>query len=135
MKPILQFIFVPIILACLACHGADQITYSYRGFDTNGALVIKGNLNLQISANSNVSGDWNFQAADSSVSDKIRRTAGSGKLVGTLTEKKLDLNLNPEMADNNVMLHGTLTTTNISGTWGHYGCAGLMVGGKFEAVK
>ena len=40
MKTIIQFVFVPIFLACLGCRGAEQIAFSYKGFDTNGALVI-----------------------------------------------------------------------------------------------
>jgi len=135
MKTVIQFVFLVAFSACICNCGAEQTTYLYKGFDTNGALVINGVLNLQVNETNKVSGDWDFQVASSRVNHKIRQATGSGKLVGTVTGRKISLDLNPGVSDNNVMLDGDMTTTNISGTWGHYGFAGLMVGGKFEAAK
>ena len=135
MKIIIQFLFVVAFSVCICSYGADQTAYSYKGFDTNEVLVITGVLNLQINQTNKVSGNWSFHTAGLRVSDKIRRTTGSGKLAGAINGKKIFLNLNPGWSDNNVTLNGDVTITNISGTWGHYGYAGLMVGGKFEAMK
>ena len=135
MKTIVPFLLVAAFLAAVCSYGAEPTAYAYKGFDGKGAKVVEGVLNLQLNDTNTVSGDWDFHTVDSRVSDKIRKTTGSGKLVGTVKGKNISLDLNPGWADNNVILNGDITTTNISGTWGHYGFAGLMVGGKFEAVK
>lgn len=135
MKTKIQSLYLIIFFVCICNLGAEQAVYLYKGFDTNGVLVIKGILNLTISETNKISGDWHLQTTSSKTSDEIRNTTDSGKLGGTINDNKIYLNLNPGWSDNNVMLNGNVTTTNISGTWGHYGYAGLTIGGKFEAVK
>ena len=125
------------LLLCVCCFGADQIktTYRYKGFDTNGTLVVEGVLSLSINNTNRVEGDWKLHEVKPENTKNLGSQIGSGKLAGQINESKINLDLNPGQADDNVLLSGEVTTTNISGTWGYYGYAGKIVGGKFEAVK
>ena len=125
------------LLLCVCCFGADQIktAYRYKGFDTNGTLVVEGVLNLNINNTNRVEGDWKLHEVKPQNIKSLGSQIGSGKLAGQINKSKINLDLNPGWADNNVLLSGEVTTTNISGTWGYYGFAGEIVGGKFEAVK
>jgi hypothetical protein len=124
------------LFLCLGCFGADQkeTRYLYKGFDTNGNLVVEGVLNLSVGATNRVQGDWKLQEIKPNKLKKLGPQIGSGKLDGQIRQDKINLDLNPGWADNNVILNGQITTTNIFGTWGYFGFAGKMVGGKFEAV-
>jgi len=124
-------------LLCFCCHGTDQnkMAYLYKGFDTNGILVVKGILNLSIGNSNRVQGNWNLQVVKLRPTRKLGPQIGSGKLAGEIHDSKISLNLNPGWFDNNVRLNGQVTATNISGEWGYYGFAGKIVGGKFEAAK
>jgi hypothetical protein len=138
MKPfkIYLVVLISVLLFCSDWLAAEPIetAYLYKGFDTNGVLAIEGVLNLGINTNQ-VKGTWELKQVAKSEDKKLGPQIGSGKLTGEIKQGKIDLNLNPEWADNNVMLSGVATSTNISGTWGYYGFAGRMTGGKFEAVK
>jgi hypothetical protein len=125
------------LFLCVCCFAADQTptTYLYKGFDTNGTLIIQGVLNLSINATNRVQGDWKLDEIQPVKGRKLGPQIGSGKLAGQITESKINLDLNPGWGDNNVLLTGQVTTTNIFGTWGYYGFAGKIIGGKFEAVK
>ena len=125
------------LFLCVCCFAADQTqtTYLYKGFDTNGTLVVEGILNLGINTTNRVQGDWNLHEVKPNKMKPLGPQLGSGKLVGQTNGDKIDLNLNPGWADNNVLLDGQVTTTNIFGTWGYHGFAGKIVGGKFEAAK
>jgi hypothetical protein len=133
----LHVVQVCSLLLCVCCFGADQIktTYHYKGFDTNGALVVEGVLSLSINNTNRVEGEWKLHEVKPEKIKNLGNQIGSGKLAGQINESKINLDLNPGWADNNVLLNGEVTTTNIFGTWGFYGFAGEIVGGKFEAVK
>jgi hypothetical protein len=124
------------LMLCCSWLAAEPIetTYLYKGFDSNGVLAVEGVLNLGISTN-HVNGNWKLERVKRSEVKNLGPQIGSGKLTGDIAAGKINLNLNPGWADNNVMLSGTLAKTNISGKWGYYGFAGQMAGGKFEAVK
>lgn len=125
------------LLFCLCCFGADQIkaSYLYKGFDTNGNLVVEGVLNFSVSATNRVQGDWKLNEVKPIKVRKLGPQIGSGKLEGQIRESKISLELNPGWDDNNVILNGQVTSTNMFGLWGYYGFPGKIVGGKFEAVK
>jgi hypothetical protein len=125
------------LFLCVYCFAADQTqtTYLYKGFDTNGTLVVEGVLNFKHTNTNRVEGDWKLHEVKPKKIKTLGPQLGSGKLVGQMDESKIDLNLNPGWFDNNVRLNGRVTATNLSGEWGYYGFAGKMIGGKFEAVK
>ena len=138
MKTTLQLaIQISGFFLCLCCFGADQkeTRYLYKGFDTNGNLVVEGVLYLSVGTSNRVQGDWKLHEVKPNSLKQLGPQIGSGKLVGEIKQGKINLDLNPGWFDNNVILDGQITTTNIFGTWGYYGFAGRMVGGKFDAAK
>jgi hypothetical protein len=131
---------LPVILGIVSsvcALAADQVAtnYLYKGFDTNGTLLVEGNLTFNLVATNEVRGRWNLRAVIPDVSKTLGPQTGSGAFNGHIDGININLNLNPDWADNNVILDGRITATNISGAWGFYGFAGQISGGKFEAVK
>ena len=49
MKIVIRFLFLTVLSACISSCDAERTSYSYKGFDSSGVLVIEGVLNLQIS--------------------------------------------------------------------------------------
>src|SRR4051794_39271239 len=129
-------VLIAVLLFCSDGLTAEPIetTYLYKGFDKNGVLVIEGVLNLEINTNQ-VKGTWELKQVAKNEVKKLGQQIGSGKLTGEIEKNTINLNLNPNWQDNNVLLSGVMTKTNISGTWGHYGFVGATARGKFEAVK
>ena len=109
-----------------------SLTYSYRGYDSNSVTITTGTLNLRIDSSNRVTGTWEFKPANAG--KKIGPQTGSGKLRGSVAGKKLKVDLNPDVADNNIWLEGMMTATNLVGTWVWYGFAGRLNGGTFDAV-
>src|SRR6266446_5465686 len=91
------------LLFCLCCFGADQIktSYLYKGFDTNGALVVEGVLSFKHTTTNRVEGDWKLHEVKPNKIKKLGPQLGSGKLVGQTDESKIDLDLNPGWFDKN----------------------------------
>ena len=52
-----------VFLFGFAAWGATEIsrTYIYRGFDTNGILVVKGVITLRLNDTDRVTGDWDLR--------------------------------------------------------------------------
>jgi hypothetical protein len=71
--------------------------------------------------NTGISGEWNLQ------NDQ------SGKLVGSMDDKKITINLNPDMIDNNTFLFGDFNNDSIEGNWYHSGVMGVNNKGTFIA--
>jgi hypothetical protein len=127
---------------CLAAFSAEiSRTYSYKGFDTNGTLLVTGVITLRVDDANKVTGDWKLQVLDKTKSKQLGQQDGSGKIGGKLNGGRIFLNLNPDPGDfgDNVYLDGTITTANIfkiNGTWGHYGYyAGKIIEGNFEMAR
>ena len=138
MKTMLQLaVQISGLFLCLCSFGADQkeMRCLYKGCDTNGNLVVEGILILRVGSANRVRGDWKLHEVKPNNLKKLGPQIGSGKLVAETEQDKINLDLNPGLADNNVIFSGQITTTNIFGTWGYYGFAGQMVGGKFYAAK
>jgi len=127
-------------LFCFAAFGADAIsrTYNYKGFDTNGNLLVEGILTLRTDETIQVKGDWKLQVLDQNKLKELGPQDGSGEIVGQLKGDRIFLNLNPDQYENNIFLDGKVTKANvfkISGKWGFYGFVGKLNEGIFEMVR
>jgi hypothetical protein len=128
-------------LFCFAAFGANEIsrTYNYKGFDTNGILLVKGVIILRVDETNKVKGDWKLQVLDKGKLKESGPQDGSGKIVGQLKGDSIFLNLNPDVFGDNIYLDGKVTKANIfkiNGKWGHYGYfAGRLNEGNFEMVR
>ena len=127
-------------LFCFAAFGGDEIsrTYTYKGFDTNGNLLVEGVITLRSDETIQVKGDWKLQILDKNKLVELGPQDGSGKIVGQLKGDNIFLNLNPDQYENNIFLDGKITKTDVfkvSGKWGLYGFVGKINEGNFEMVR
>jgi hypothetical protein len=61
---------------------------------------------------------------------------GSGSLNGlVISDVNYHINLNPQMADNNVFLEGILTGDSLNGSWNWSTFIGITNSGTFTAVR
>jgi hypothetical protein len=128
-------------LFCFAAFGANEIyrVFNYKGFDTNGNLLVSGVITLRLDGTTKVTGDWTLQVLDKSRSKEMGPQDGSGKILGQLKGDRIFLNLNPGVFGDNVYLDGEVSQANIfkiKGKWGRYGFySGKIIEGDFEMLR
>jgi hypothetical protein len=113
--------------------GSFPTTYSYRGYNSKGALVVVGSVTLAVTGGSILGGTWALECIVPG--ENVGPQTGSGTLAGTIQGAKANLDLNPGWADNNVFLSGTFETDRFIGSWTWSTFAGPTSAGTFEAVK
>ena len=107
--------------------------YRYTAY-LNSTLVVEGTIQIDSLNPQNVTGQWNFHAVGQPRND-IGPQIGSGNFTGSFDGSALTINLNPEMADNNVTLHGIFNANTIRGDWSFSGFAGIVNQGPFMAQQ
>ena len=60
---------------------------------------------------------------------------GTGDLFGSIDKGEIDINLNPNMNDDNVYLRGKIEGKRFHGTWIYSGFIGAISQGTFEATR
>lgn len=108
-------------------------SYRYTAF-LNNTPVVEGTIQIDSLNPQNVTGHWDFHAVGDERND-IGPQIGSGNLTGTFDGADLFINLNPDMADNNVILHGMFSSNTIRGNWSWSGLAGVLNQGSFMAQR
>ena len=107
--------------------------YRYASFDTTGVLLVHGWMTLDITDSTQVTGEWHFGKIGNP--EDIGPQVGDGELLGSFHQGKLSVELNPNMADNNLRLVGVLTNDRYHGDWVWTSFIGPTSRGVFEAVK
>ena len=69
-------------------------------------------------------GNWQLKRVGTQ--EQIGPQEGSGELIGSIDKGEIDINLNPNISDANVYLHGTIEGRRFHGTWGFEGYAGAV---------
>jgi hypothetical protein len=90
-------------------------------YDSLGTNPIKGNISLIRDNTTDFGGTWSFQNGQ------------SGKLTGTIDNIKININLNPNMIDDNTFLIGDFAGNTIEGQWVRSGIMGVNDKGTFVA--
>jgi len=134
-----------LLLYCLlfrfAALGANEIVrvFDYRGFDSNGVLVVRGTITLRLNETDKVKGDWNLQILNRDREKELGKQDGAGKISGYLRNESIFLNLSPGTLGDNVYLDGKVTKADIfkiRGKWGRYGFYdGKIIEGNFEMAR
>ena len=93
-------------------NAATAIVFQYFGYSRDRHVVVRGTLALSVSPAGRVAGRWELRGVDPS---RIGPQVGNGTLTGTLANGVLSINLNPENADNNILLSGRFSRTAYSG--------------------
>ena len=109
--------------------------YNFRMTDTTGATLVEGIIIPKEFIDPNISGTYtvtNF--LESSFKTEINQ---SGNFTGVLDEKarKIFVNMNPKVADNNIFLRLEVVGTELKGTWEKSTMMGLKGKGNFTASK
>ena len=125
-----------LIMAACSNGSSDPNTaqqmFIYSALSDEGAELVAGVVELHVSGENVVSGEWEMDWVDGADTDsEIGPQVGEGQLSGMLEGNTLSLNLNPEMADNNVRLRGEWSGRTISGTWTWVGFPGALANGTF----
>ena len=132
-------VFVLALLFAFACSEDSPTNpsinhYTYSGYDSQGNKIILGTLTIKRDTSSVVTGTWKFQPVASC--NNVGPQLGAGNFAGSLDSQKiLQLNLNPDMVDNNVFLYGHFEMGQYVGTWSYAGFPGVINQGTFEAHK
>lgn len=106
--------------------------YSYTGYDRNGKKIVEGSISITSLEKDSIRGEWRLEQVGQA--EHIGPQVGAGALTGTVAESSVYINLNPNMADNNVNLVGQIDKGRYSGKWSYNGYAGSMNYGTFEAT-
>jgi hypothetical protein len=109
-----------------------QTALQYVGYSRDGIVVVRGTLTLSVSTVGRVVGRWELRGADPA---RIGPQVGRGTLTGNLVDGILSINLNPQNADNNVLLSGRFSRTEYAGRWEWVGLRGVLNAGTFRAGR
>ena len=107
--------------------------YQYTGYDKRGNKIVEGRLSILSLESTHIKGSWQLNQLGNP--EKLGPQVGKGTFVGEINEDRVSINLNPEMADNNVNLTGRIDGVNFRGTWSFSGFAGEINRGTFEARR
>ena len=89
-------------LVALLKDGRTQ-GYVYNALDTSGTERVRGVLFVTMEDSTRLSGFWNLEATGNG-QGSIGPQVGSGTLEGFLEGAEIQINLNPDYADNNIFL-------------------------------
>jgi len=123
------------ILLLSACEKEDEESefYQYAGFDEIGIQIIEGTFFIEYGDSTDITGQWNFESIGDP--ENIGPQVGSGTFIGAVDSNVFAVNLNPQYADNNVNLWGTISGNQIIGEWYYSGFPGVINQGTFRAEK
>jgi len=128
---------LPLLVAVTTCTQPTDSTppgaFAFSSYDSTGAPLSSGWFSMKFSDSVTISGEWHFNPHDNP--QDVGPQIGQGTLTGLVQGDQVFINLNPEFADNNVALSGTMTENRISGIWMWTTFAGPTNQGTFNAVK
>ncbi len=140
MKPYFLIGAFVIFISFLSCSSSSEPltkfiegTYSYFAYDNNSQLVISGTLFISQIDSTRLQGSWQLSRINNA--ERTGPQFGSGNLTGVIENGNISINLNPNYADNNVILEATFGGAGFSGKWKWIGFAGILNGGSFEALR
>lgn len=129
--------FLPLLVAVTTCTQPTDSTpsgaFAFSSYDSTGAPVSSGWFSMKFSDSVTISGEWHFNPQDNP--QDVGPQIGQGTLAGLVQGDQVFINLNPDYADNNVSLSGTMTENRISGIWMWTTFTGPTNQGTFEAER
>jgi hypothetical protein len=113
--------------------GSYPTSYSYKGYNSKGVLVVIGSMTLAVTDSRTVSGTWKLDCI--ALGENVGPQTGNGTLAGSVQDARVMVNLNPGWADNNVFLSGSFDNDRFVGTWMWSTYIGPTSQGTFEALR
>ncbi len=139
MKIYLITIILLFTLIC-SCQKDEAIiesypsgSFTYQSYDSLGNLIVDGWLAFEFVDSIRVEGSWHLN--NLSNRNDIGLQDGDGELIGHVENSSISINLNPQYADHNVYLDGTLNEDLIEGRWTWATFRGPTNWGMFKASK
>jgi hypothetical protein len=108
-------------------------SFTYQSYDTLGNQIVQGIMEIDFVDSVKIKGSWYLE--NISNRNDIGLQYGEGELIGTIENSTLYLNLNPQYADHNVYLDGTIKEDLIEGRWVWATFIGPTNWGSFKAIK
>lgn len=139
MKTILAIICLLVFLSISCTKDNSPIpnipegAYEYQSFDTSGLQIISGWIKIDFADSNNLTGTWNLTKIGDP--QNIGHQTGEGNLGGSVDNMNFWINLNPGVADDNVILNGIIIGKTIEGDWFYSTFAGAINAGKFKGQK
>ena len=133
----IAFLFLALLMISACFHKTsgpeDQFDGNYLAYDQSGNLILQGLLHFTVNEDSTVTGSWEIDwVPGANTSLQVGQQIGSGGLVGQIINGRLNLDLNPGWADNNVILQGNWSEGEMDGTWRWVTFAGPTTYGRFH---
>ncbi|RMF07759.1 MAG: hypothetical protein D6762_06960 [Candidatus Neomarinimicrobiota bacterium] len=127
-----------ILYACIlpifvGCQSSQPPHWSYTGYDSTGARVVTGWIELTPSPGDTLAGAWELEPVGSA--EHLGPQIGSGSYTGHQEGMTVDINLNPDRIDDNVILRGNIVGDAMKGTWEYIGFVGRINHGTFRALR
>ncbi len=143
MKPHWFGLFLAVAgLACSDATGPAELNgiYEYRATDSSGTVLLIGQLDLTFHGDSTVTGSWMIGwAPDADQGTVVGPQVGEGTLLGLLAADGVILDLNPNVADDNVFLSGAFDLESLPpglvGDWTYSTLIGPVAAGRFTATN
>lgn len=146
MEPMRRMSLIAIVaavtcaLALASCEtnflsGGDEVVdgrYTYRAYDSAGTDIVTGIVFLRTTDSTSLTGTWDLFKIGEPVG--IGPQTGHGSLTGSAGEE-VTINLNPRVADDNVILTGELKRGRISGKWQWMTLSGVSARGRFVMTR
>jgi len=145
----LKILFSILLLCLVSCTKDTSPTssipkdaFQYQAFDSTGTIVVDGWLKFKVNPSLSpaeemsylaISGEWHFSKIGNPVN--IGHQVGDEILKGTIEDDQIWINLNPGIADDNVVLNGKINGRIIEGHWYYSIFVGAINGGSFKAEK
>ncbi|GAB4181280.1 MAG: hypothetical protein Kow00108_17940 [Calditrichia bacterium] len=129
----LFFLFISCETNTDSLMEAPSGTYSYQGWDSTGVLIVTGSLSFTSLDSGSVSGTW--ELTNLHQREDIGIQNGTGQFEGFITNNTIDINLQPNNADHNVILTGSISKNKIEGFWKWVTFTGITNKGPFLAKR
>jgi len=135
------FLILSLLFVFFSCNNPVKVTsieiisgsYVYTGYDKNDVMITSGNFSINVKDSTEIIGSWNFHKVKDS--NNCGPQYGNGNLIGRINDDEIWIGLNPNNADNNIELIGSIKSNKLSGNWNYISFIGLTNSGKFVAVK
>jgi len=140
MKNPLLVMTILLVLLGTSCSGLltpDAVRiYHYRASADDQVPQLEGRITLELIGSSKIGGQWRIDWIDGvDQGGGVGPQLGRGALRGDLQDGRFYFDLNPQMADNNVLLAGDWGDGDLSGTWGWVGIGGIILQGGFTLER
>ena len=135
------FIFLILVLIFIGCRQASETvvfdvppgSYAYFGYDTSSTLVAKGWFMFEYEDSEHIKGKWELRKMGNL--ENIGPQDGGGQLVSIVSDTLVSMNLQPNFADNNIILIGKIDNKYIYGKWQWITFSGITNWGNFNSQK